>query len=258
MNNLKITLVFAVVISLTVSIMLSLVPLAVATANLQEDCEKSGGKWVVSGNNGFCYTTLEPEHCTMPRIEVPDPEFCGISTDPTPTPSVCTPTEGATNTTAGRAAVAAGGRGANQSTILEVRMQIEEACMALQTGDAQGAMMNIDLALNALSDSNGTQGGNITNATPTDTNNSDTGTTTPTTPTTDEDGTDTTDTGTTAAQPPADSAQEGDPVPGNPEPPTPNPYPGAAETTTDNAEESESDETPTSGDPIPDCAPQAC
>lgn len=214
MNNLKITLVFAVVISLTVSVMLSLVPLAAATASLQEDCEKSGGKWVVKGDNTFCYTTLEPEHCTMSRIEEVDPEFCGISTDSTPTPSACTPTEGATNTTAGRAA---GGGGGNQSTTSEVRMRIEEACVALQTGDTQGAMMNLNLALNALVGSNGTQGGNITNATTnatttTDTNNSNT-TTTPTTPTTDEDGTDTTDTGTTAAQSPADSAQEGDPIP---------------------------------------------
>ena len=231
MNNLKITLVFAVVISLTVSVMLSLVPLAPATASLQEDCEKSGGKWVVKGDNTFCYTTLEPEAWSRSRIEEVDSEFCGISTDSTPTPSACTPTE--------EPLIlqwkGAGGGGGNESTS-EVRMRIEEACVALQTGDTSRRDDGLEL-LNALVGSNGTQGGNITNATTnatttTDTNNSntttnpttpttdedgtdttDTGTTTPTTPTTDKDGTDTTDTGTTAAQSPADSAQEGDRIP---------------------------------------------
>jgi hypothetical protein len=163
MNNLKITHIFAVVISLTASMMLSSLTLAAAAP--KDDCEKGGGKWVARGDkgDGFCYTTLEPEHCTMPRIEVPDPEFCGISTDPTPTPSACTPTEGATNTTAGRGGAA--GLVENQSTTSEVRMQIEEACLAAKNGDIQGVLMKLNSALNVLEGSNSTQGSNITNAT---------------------------------------------------------------------------------------------
>ncbi len=53
----------------------------------------------------------------------------------------------------------AGIGGGNQST-LEVRDYIEEACIALQVGDSQGALMYLDLAMNVLG-GNGTQG-NIT------------------------------------------------------------------------------------------------
>jgi hypothetical protein len=49
--------------------------------------------------------------------------------------------------------------GGNQST-LEVRDYLEEACIALQVGDSQGALMYLDLALNVLG-GDGTQG-NIT------------------------------------------------------------------------------------------------
>ena len=165
MNNLKIAHIFAVVISLTASMMLSSLTLAAAAP--KDDCEKGGGKWVARGDkgDGFCYTTLEPEHCTMSPIEVPDPEFCGISTGPTPTPSACTPTEGATNTTAGRGGAA--GLVENQSTTSEVRMQIEEACLAAKNGDTQGVLMKLNSALNVLEGSNSTQGSNITNATTT-------------------------------------------------------------------------------------------
>lgn len=53
----------------------------------------------------------------------------------------------ATSTTAG---------GGNQSTTTsEVRLHIEEACMAAQNGDMQGVLMHLNLALNAL-------GGNMT------------------------------------------------------------------------------------------------
>ena len=54
----------------------------------------------------------------------------------------------------------------------EVRLQIEEALTALQNNDTQGAMMNLDLALNTLGGAAGAQGnmtstagGNATNAT---------------------------------------------------------------------------------------------
>jgi hypothetical protein len=50
----------------------------------------------------------------------------------------------------------AGIGGGNQST-LEVRDYIEEACIALQVGDSQGALMYLDLALNVLG-GDGTQG----------------------------------------------------------------------------------------------------
>jgi hypothetical protein len=53
----------------------------------------------------------------------------------------------------------AGIGGGNQST-LEVRDYIEEACIALQVGDIQGALMYLDLALNVLG-GDSTQG-NIT------------------------------------------------------------------------------------------------
>src|SRR5919108_1240203 len=53
----------------------------------------------------------------------------------------------ATSTTAG---------GGNQSTTTsEVRLHIEEACMAAQNGDMQGVLMHLNLVLNAL-------GGNMT------------------------------------------------------------------------------------------------
>src|SRR5215210_9078989 len=73
----------------------------------------------------------------------------------------------ATSTTGGNATTAGGG-GANQSTS-DVRMNIEQARMALQNNDTQGAMMYLDMALSALG--GGTQGnmtssaGGITNAT---------------------------------------------------------------------------------------------
>jgi hypothetical protein len=72
---------------------------------------------------------------------------------------------------------AAGGNattGAAGGNMSEVRLQIEEARTALQNNDTQGAMMNLDLALNALGGAAGAQGnmtstagGNATNATTT-------------------------------------------------------------------------------------------
>ena len=73
-------------------------------------------------------------------------------------------TDNATSTTSGasqggNATTAAGG--GNQSTS-EVRMNIEQARMALQNNDTQGAMMYLDIALSALG---GGAQGNMTNAT---------------------------------------------------------------------------------------------
>jgi hypothetical protein len=163
----KLALLLLIVTSLTVPVMLSSLPLA--AADVVADCEKGGGKYVVKNGQGHCFVTIEPDCHKMPPGEVvPDPELClkpgGISNNPTP--SACSTTEGGTNTTAGRAPAAGEG---NQSTTSELRMQIEEACIAIQTGDTQGAMMNIDLALNALGSigDNGTQVANITNTTTT-------------------------------------------------------------------------------------------
>ena len=72
---------------------------------------------------------------------------------------------------------AAGGNattGAAGGNMSEVRLQLEEARTALQNNDTQGAMMNLDLALNTLGGGAGAQGnmtstagGNATNATTT-------------------------------------------------------------------------------------------
>jgi hypothetical protein len=268
----KLVLLFLIVTSLIVPVMLSSLPLA-AAVDVVADCKNSGGTWVVNARGeGNCVVELPSDCFKLSREDVPDPELClksgGVSTDPTP--SACSTTEGGTNTAAGRPAAAGEG---TPLTTSELEMQIQEACIALQTGDTQGAMMNLDLALNALGSSigdNGTQVANITNTTTTasgatnatSTTNATTGTnatqevdqpinstaiemdgpgspikdipmavtetpteeeaagggnnpstTTTTTTTTDGDDTGTTDTGTTAAQPPADSAQEGDPIP---------------------------------------------
>jgi hypothetical protein len=166
----KLVLLLLIVTSLTVPIMLSSLPLAAADA--QTDCEKAGGKYV-SANGGHCFTELPTDTCKMSKMDEtdPQPEIClrepsGVSIDPTP--SACSTTAGGTNTAA-RSAAATGGEG-NQLTTSDLGMQIQEACIALQAGDTQGAMMNIDLALNALGSSigdNGTQVANITNTTTT-------------------------------------------------------------------------------------------
>ena len=72
---------------------------------------------------------------------------------------------------------AAGGNattGAAGGNMSEVRLQLEEARTALQNNDTQGAIMNLDLALNTLGGAAGAQGnmtstagGNATNATTT-------------------------------------------------------------------------------------------
>jgi hypothetical protein len=79
--------------------------------------------------------------------------------------SACAPTQtgGGGATTGNNATTAAGAAEGNQSTTSEVGMHIEQACMALQVGDTQGALMQLNLALNALEDG-GTQG-NTTTAT---------------------------------------------------------------------------------------------
>jgi hypothetical protein len=52
---------------------------------------------------------------------------------------------------------AGGATTGNQSTTSEVRMHIEEACMAAQNNDVQGVLMHLNLALNVL-EASGTQG----------------------------------------------------------------------------------------------------
>lgn len=67
-----------------------------------------------------------------------------------------------TGTTTNATSTTTTGGGGNQSTS-EVRDNIQEACIALQVGDTQGALMFLDMALSALDD-DGTQGsGNMTN-----------------------------------------------------------------------------------------------
>jgi hypothetical protein len=62
-----------------------------------------------------------------------------------------------TGTTTNATSTTTTGGGGNQSTS-EVRDNIQEACIALQVGDTQGALMFLDMALSALGD-DGTQGG---------------------------------------------------------------------------------------------------
>ena len=74
------------------------------------------------------------------------------------------------NTTSG-----AGGAGGNQS---EVRMHLEEARTALQNDDTEGALIQLDLALNALAGAGGIQGNmtagtNIAGTNATNTSNED-------------------------------------------------------------------------------------
>jgi plastocyanin len=68
--------------------------------------------------------------------------------------SACAPTQ----TGGGQNATTSTAGGGNQSTTSQVRLHIEEACMAAQNGDMQGVLMHLNLALNAL-------GGNMTTTT---------------------------------------------------------------------------------------------
>jgi hypothetical protein len=87
-------------------------------------------------------------------------------------PSACAPTNAtttnATTTTGGagggnattgtNATSTTAGGGGNQSTS-EIRMHIEQACMAAQNNDTQGVLMNLTLALNALGNMTATADG---------------------------------------------------------------------------------------------------
>ena len=88
-------------------------------------------------------------------------------------PSACAPTNAtttnATTTTGGAGggnattatnatSTTGGGGGGNQSTS-EIRMHIEQACMAAQNNDTQGVLMNLTLALNALDNMTATADG---------------------------------------------------------------------------------------------------
>lgn len=67
-----------------------------------------------------------------------------------------------TGTTTNATSTTTTGGGGNQSTS-EVRDYIQEACIALQVGDTQGALMFLDMALSALGDDGTQGGGNMTN-----------------------------------------------------------------------------------------------
>ena len=67
-----------------------------------------------------------------------------------------------TGTTTNATSTTTTGGGGNQSTS-EVRDNIQEACIALQVGDTQGALMFLDMALSALGDGGTQGGGNMTN-----------------------------------------------------------------------------------------------
>jgi hypothetical protein len=157
-------LLLLIISLLTLPAMLFSAPLA--AADVVSDCKDGGGTYVVNAaGQGQCYVTVEPICHKMPHMEVPDPELClksgGIINNPTP--SACTTTEGGTNAAAVGPAATATTTAAegNQSTTSELRMQIEQACVALQTGDTQGAMEIISLSFNALG-GNSTQVANIT------------------------------------------------------------------------------------------------
>jgi hypothetical protein len=91
------------------------------------------------------------------------------------TQSACTPTQtvgGGQNATTNATSTGGGGGtnatstsagGGNQSTS-EVRLHIEEACMAAQNGDMQGVLMHLNLALSALDNMTTAAGGGGTNA----------------------------------------------------------------------------------------------
>ena len=93
-------------------------------------------------------------------------------------PSACAPTQtgggegagGGNQTEVGAAATTnattAGGGAGNQSTSSSSPTQlIEQACMALQAGDIQGAMMQLNLALGQLREGGGTTTGGATSTT---------------------------------------------------------------------------------------------
>jgi hypothetical protein len=71
----KPVLLLLIVTSLTVPVMFSSLPLAAADA--KADCEKNGGKYVVTNGKDHCFVTIEPDcHKLPPGEVVPDPELC--------------------------------------------------------------------------------------------------------------------------------------------------------------------------------------
>jgi hypothetical protein len=71
----RLPLLLLIVSMLTVPIMLYSAPLAAADA--KADCEKSGGKYVVTNGKDHCFVTIEPDCYKLPPGEVvPDPELC--------------------------------------------------------------------------------------------------------------------------------------------------------------------------------------
>jgi hypothetical protein len=162
----------------------------------KEECK---GVWVQRPDgSGFCFTRLEPDEFCLKPVDVEDPPICirgSIVLPPGTTSTICTPTAGGTTTNTtlsqgidqntnqtgggGEAGLAVNDPGAegpkvkptkrigaNQSAS-EVEMLIEEACMALQNNDMQGAVMQLNLVLYAsvISTSNMTAITNVGNAT---------------------------------------------------------------------------------------------
>jgi len=71
----KPVLLLLIVTSLTVPVMFSSLPLAAADA--KADCEKNGGKYIVTNGKDHCFVTIEPDcHKLPPGEVVPDPELC--------------------------------------------------------------------------------------------------------------------------------------------------------------------------------------
>lgn len=158
------SLLLLIVTSITLPLMLFPAPLAAAD---KKACTESGGTWVQGDKDGFCFRKLEPEVCKLAPIpEAPDPELCvkGSIIVPGTTSTTCAPTVvGGANTTTAEGEVGGGNQSAS-----EFEMLIEEACMALQNNDTQGALMQLSSALGEFSSNVTTTtagSGNATNAT---------------------------------------------------------------------------------------------
>jgi hypothetical protein len=106
----------------------------------------------MTGTNATTTTTAPP---TTGGAE---PSACA-PTNATTTNATTTGGAGGGNATTGTNATSTtAGGGGNQSTS-EIRMHIEQACMAAQNNDTQGVLMNLTLALNALGNMTATADG---------------------------------------------------------------------------------------------------
>ena len=107
----------------------------------------------MTGTNATTTTTAPP---TTGGAE---PSACASTNATTTNATTTTGGAGGGNaTTATNATSTTAGGGGNQSTS-EIRMHIEQACMAAQNNDTQGVLMNLTLALNALGNMTATADG---------------------------------------------------------------------------------------------------